>query len=142
MITTRTAACLASEDVLAFSPASRRPGLDACGGQRIRGFRSVGGAVLRDAGLVRLHGAKVPLIDMRLRACGDGQAAEAAMVLARRDGGVVAILLDDIADLLPRCLDAPGVAQTQDSLIGVAEPGQHSMVLLAVEKLAPPVPLA
>lgn len=118
-------------DVLAFSPAGRQPGYDAGEGQRIRGFKAV------SVGLPRLHGMKVPLIDMRLRLDGAAPMASPAMVIARLEGRIMAILVDDIGALLPG-----GQHALQDSLVGVAEPGQHSMVLLAVEKLAPPAPLA
>lgn len=131
MNTTRPASHMAATDVLAFSPASRQPGYDAGEGQLIRGFKPVG------IGMPRLHGMKVPLIDMRLRV-GDSTVPTPAMIIARIDGRIMAILVDDIADVLP--VDGQGVAQ--DCLVGVAEPGQHSMVLLAVEKLAPPAPLA
>lgn len=125
---TSGASGMTAADVLAFSPPGRQPGYDAGEGQQIRGFRAVG------AGMPRLHGMKVPLIDMRLRVAEHAAMPTPAMVIARLDGRIMAILVDDIAELLP----APPQDAAQDSLVGVAEPGQHSMVLLAVEKLAPP----
>lgn len=126
MNTTSRASGMDATDVLAFSPAGRKPGYDAGEGQRIRGFKPVG------AGLPGLHGLKVPLIDMRLRVSDAAALPTPAIVIARVDGRIMAILVDDIDAVLP----AVEQGAAPDCLVGVAEPGQHSMVLLDVARLS------
>lgn len=125
---TPTGGTMDGATVFAFSPAGRLPGYDGTGEKSIRAFKCVGG------GTPRLHGLKLPLVDMRLRVSQGEAALTPAIAVVGFDGRIVAILVDDLGELVRTDEQEDGQDDAEGCLVGVTASDHHSIVLLAVEQ--------
>lgn len=115
--------------------------------QQIVAFSEIpaaGGAVV---GMVNLRGSVIPAIDMRflIGLAPEEYTLETPMVICRAHGQLVALIVDEVEDVLTMpegCLqDAPAMHSLSSKMLGVCRLDTDLVYLLDVESLVAPVEL-
>lgn len=115
--------------------------------QQIVAFSEVPGGSEIIIGMVNLRGAVIPALDIR-RLVGlerEEYHVDTPMIICRLDGDTVALLVDEVEDVvvLPEdCMVAPPKLHAlSDKMIGVCRLGESLVYLLDVDRLVAPVDL-